>query len=249
MNDESARPVFKQADEEGKKNSRKLNKIQENREMLVTCSPVLANLTDPAWAEALAVGKWAESEPNTTLFSADMPCDSFKLLTKGSVRIFHRSSEGRELTLYRMVPGDPCFLSLNALIDKRNFEVVAVSETRVKAFILPQATFDHLIANSPGFRKYVLQFIAQRVHELLYVIKETSFEKLDTRIALFLLELSKVKRVSDIKITHQKIASEIGTTRVVVSRLLEKFEKRGWVKLSRGHILITSDKLNNLKVG
>ncbi|MBL4693401.1 MAG: winged helix-turn-helix domain-containing protein, partial [Magnetovibrio sp.] len=102
------------------------------------------------------------------------------------------------------------------------------------------ATFHHLVDSSPVFRAFVFSSFGTRLSDLLMLVDEVAFHRIDVRLAKFLID-----RQDDsgaLKITHHNLATELGSAREVISRQLKDFEKRGWVKLSRGHIEVAQDK-------
>lgn len=166
--------------------------------------------------------------------------ENFLLLIEGTVRVQQVSEGGREIVLYRVTAGESCALTTACLMSYEDYPAEAIAETDIKAAAIPRATFDALIARSAEFRRFVFTAFSTRVTNLLRIIDDVAFLRMDIRLAQKLIELS---HGSDIVVaTQQQLASELGSAREVVSRMLSEFHRRGWVSPVRGSITITSRK-------
>lgn len=212
------------------------NRLQE----LSTIYPELANITDPLWLETIEQAKSMNVAADTTLFSSTATCNNFMLILEGTIRIYQTAPDGREITLYRVQAGDLCILSLNSLLKKKSFNAIAVSESPVKALALSSENFKNMMNSSQMFRDYVINILTERLCETIYMVQETAFNHLNMRLACMLGSLFERNKGSALKITHQEIAFELGTTREVISRILKDFERQNCVKLSRGQIELAS---------
>jgi CRP/FNR family transcriptional regulator len=163
--------------------------------------------------------------------------ESFLLLLEGSVRVQQVSESGREIVLYRVSAGESCALTTACLMGYEDYLAEAVAETDIRAVAIPRATFDDLIARSPEFRRFVFTAFSRRVTDLFRVIEEVAFRRMDIRLAQRLLELS--HGGDEITATQQELASELGTAREVVSRILAELQRRGWIIAHRGHVTIS----------
>jgi CRP/FNR family transcriptional regulator len=117
-----------------------------------------------------------------------------------------------------------------------DYPAEAIAETPIRAVAIPRATFDDLIARSPEFRRFVFTAFSTRVTNLFHIIEEVAFSRMDIRLAHKLLELS--HGADHVASTQQQLASELGTAREVISRILAEFQRRGWLSATRGHIAI-----------
>jgi CRP/FNR family transcriptional regulator len=196
--------------------------------------PALASL--PAELRQLLAerGKAVELPAGSRIFGPGHAPESFILLLEGSVRVQQVSESGREIVLYRVAPGESCALTTACLLAHENYLAEAVAETDVSAIALPSQTFDELIARSPAFRRFVFASFSARVTNLLRLIDDVAFSRLDVRLAQKLVELS--GGGDHVTATQQQLASELGTAREVVGRILTEFQRRGWVSPGRGHI-------------
>ena len=163
---------------------------------------------------------------------------SYLLLLEGSLRVQQVSEAGREIVLYRVSAGESCALTTACLMGYEDYPAEAIAETDVRAVAILRATFDDLIAQSPEFRRFVFTAFSTRVTDLFRIIEEVVFSRMDIRLAHKLLELS--HGADHVAATQQQLASELGTAREVVSRILSEFQRRGWVAPARGNIAITN---------
>lgn len=163
---------------------------------------------------------------------------SYLLLLEGSVRVQQVSETGREIVLYRVSAGESCALTTACLMGYEDYPAEAMAETDVRAVAIPRAAFDDLIARSADFRRFVFMAFSKRVTDLFHVIEEVAFSRMDIRVAHKLLELS--HGTDQVAVTQQQLASELGTAREVVSRILSEFHRRGWVASMRGSISIAN---------
>ncbi len=184
------------------------------------------HLTDHASRVALPAG--------TTVFAPGLAAESFLLILGGTVRVQQVSPGGREIVLYRVTGGETCIMTTSCLLADENYAADGVTETDVDAVAIPKAAFEEALATSPGFRRLVFADYSRRISDLMHVVEEVAFERLDKRLAQRLL--SRAGSETSIVVTHQDLATELGSAREVVGRLLKELERRGWVGLSRGRI-------------
>jgi len=213
-----------------------LSRLQE----LNQAYPDLSQITDQAWIDIIDQAKVMNFEADTALFSGTASCNNFMLILGGIIRIYQTAADGREITLYRVEAGDLCILSLNSLLKKKSFNAIAVTESPVKALALSSENFSSMMDHSSTFRDYVISTLTERLCETTYIIQDTVFNHLNMRLACMLGSLFERNAGSILKITHQEIALELGTTREVISRILKDFEKQDCIKLSRGYIELAS---------
>ena len=213
----------------------------EDRFQLINSSyPELADITDQCWIDSIEQAKPMLIKPNTTLFSGSATCNNFMLILEGTIRLYQCAEDGREITLYRVQSGDLCILSLNSLLKKQSFNAIAATESHVQSLVISSDDFKHLMNESQTFRDFVLSTLTERLCEAIYMVQDTAFNHLDMRLACILGSLFERNNGPLLKITHQELAHELGTTREVVSRILKDFEKKDCIKLSRGNIELAS---------
>ena len=172
----------------------------------------------------------------TTLFHQGDQCLNYLLIISGSVKVFTRAENGREIVLYHITSGGSCVLTTSCLISSEDYPAEGITETDIVALAIPKPAFELFMGESKAFRKQVFHSYGDRLIKLITLVEEISFAKLDIRLAKYLLENGSVN--TPIRTTHQALATELGSAREVISRQLKEFEKRGWVQLNRGRIEI-----------
>ena len=168
----------------------------------------------------------------TVLFRETEACQGFPLVLEGEVRVSRTSTQGRELELYRVVPGEMCLVSSACLFVGQAFTARGVTTLPTRLALMPAPVFRQAIG-SELFRDFVLGLFAARMADLTGLIEAVAFQRLDSRLAATLLGHG-----SQVRATHQTLADELGTVREIVTRLLHRFERSGWVELSRECITI-----------
>ena len=172
----------------------------------------------------------------TVIFREGNPCENYLFVIDGSVRVEMISGRGREIMLYRVERGQTCVLTTTSLLAGTEYAAQGVAESDASAVAIPSASFQELMSLSAKFRKFVFSAFSIRISDLLMLIEEVSFGRIDERIAQLLLERCGQDKV--VRATHQQLASELGTAREVVSRQLKEFERLQWVALHRGFIVL-----------
>ncbi len=179
-------------------------------------------------------------ERGTLLFSEASPCRNFMWLIEGTVRVFKNSPEGREMTLYRVEPGDLCLLSLHAMFGQRTIPASAEAVTPIRGLVISAEQFRAFLDRSQTFRDYVIQTLAQRLTDVIALVSDIAFRRLDLRLACFLGSQFERSGGQPLRITHFELAQELGTSREVISRILKEFERQQCISLSRGMIHLVS---------
>ncbi len=178
------------------------------------------------------------------LFREGDPCTHFLMVLSGTVRVQMLSEQGREIVLYRVAAGQTCVLTTACLLGDRAYNAQGVVETAVSALLLPASSFRKLLADSPAFRDFVFAAYGTRLSDLLLVVEEVAFRRIDARLAAFLVEHAGSRELA---VTHRRLAVELGTAREVISRQLKELERRGWIRTSRGRItIVRPDALTDL---
>jgi CRP/FNR family transcriptional regulator len=203
------------------------------REQLLERFPFFAGLA-PARLEALAAqAQLARAPRGTVLFRPGQPCRGFPLLLEGSVRVSQSAANGREIVLYHVGPGQGCLLSGSCLLGHSDYAASGVAETDVTLVAIPPALFQQLLLEHEPFRRFVFGMYGERLAQVMTLVEEVAFRRLDARLAQLLVQRGPV-----VAATQQKLAEELGSVREIVSRLLRQFEERGWVKLGRSRITV-----------
>ena len=180
-----------------------------------------------------------------TIFRQGSSCENFLLVTQGKVKVFTRASNGREIVLYRVEPGQSCTLTTSCLLANNDYPAEGITETAVNALVLSLADFTLGLDQSSSFRQFVFNTYGSRLCEVISLVNEVNFNRIDIRLAKQLI--NQVDHQQQINKTHQEIATELGSAREVISRQLKLFADKNWVTLSRGQITLTAqDKLKIL---
>ena len=197
----------------------------------VALYPALAQVS-PSLA-SLGIATSPISVPaGTVLFDENAPCRGFPLVLTGEIKVSRHSGDGRSLELYRVVPGELCLVSSACLFRSTPLSAQGITTKPTTLLLIPPPTFNQWLT-TPAFRDDVLGLFAERMADLTGLIDAVAFHKLDQRLAAALLG-----RGQDLSLTHQTLADELGTVREMVTRLLRRFEREGWVELAREHITI-----------
>lgn len=168
------------------------------------------------------------------LFREGDVCESFFLVLSGSFKVRKIAPDGHEMVLYRLDKGDECNLTSACLLGGHRYPAEAVAESDSEVLLVSRGDFSRLVEHQPQFRAMVFKDIDKGMNILLELVQEVAFEQMDRRLAATLLKQSQGSQI--IRMTHQELASDLGTAREVVSRLLKEFERHGWVRLRRGLI-------------
>lgn len=170
--------------------------------------------------------------------------ESIALLLSGSVRVYKIGESGREITLYHFGNGESCILTANAILSRRSFPAIATVESEVEAVMIPADIFRDWIKRFDLWRDFIFKLLYDQLSTMMAIIDEVVFQRMDKRVAAYLINRKKTGKA--ITVTHQEIASELGSSREVISRILGDFAERGLVTSGRGTIEIAD--LNALKL-
>jgi CRP/FNR family transcriptional regulator len=195
--------------------------------------PVLAQL-DPAELERVRATelRLVAVPAGTTLFEEGAPCAGFPMVLQGAVRVARGSPGGRQLELYRVTPGELCVVSTSCLFGQVPLQAHGLAVEPTELALLTPAGFGSL-ARHEAFRRFVFGIFADRLADLMALAEAVAFQRLDQRLAQALLGRGAV-----VALTHQALADELGTVREIVTRLLKRFERAGWLRLGRERIEI-----------
>lgn len=162
------------------------------------------------------------------------------IVLKGSVRVYQSDDDYREILLYHLKTGDTCIMSFMSGLYSEVSKLKAVANEESEVLLLPVDKAGILMKNYPEWIEYILRIYHQRFEELLDVVNAVAFKKMDERLLNFLKKESEMSGSKDLKITHEVLANELGTARVVISRLLKQMENEGLVELGRNRITLNS---------
>jgi CRP/FNR family transcriptional regulator len=173
-------------------------------------------------------------------------CHYISFVASGRARVYKLGESGREITLYRLEEGESCILTASCVLSQKAFPAIAEAETDIEAVLIPSEIFRNWIKIYDEIRDYVFNLLSDRLSSVIEVIEEIAFKNMDKRIADFIIKKNSIG--NEIKITHQEIASELGTSREVVSRILKDFEHEQLINVSRGAIFIKNSEILRKKL-
>ncbi len=196
--------------------------------------PALAGLSWQLIEPALRPQALIHLPAGSELFAERQPCRGFPLVLAGSIRVVKSAPSGREMLLYRVEPGESCVITSSCLLGDAAYTARGIAESPVTLAVLPPALFNRLVAEDAGFRNFVFHLFSERIAELMALVEEVAFSRLDQRLAKLLL----AREGEVINATHQQLAEELGSVREIVSRLLKGFAVEGLVELGRERIAV-----------
>lgn len=189
-------------------------------------------VVQPGLAEVSALLPPMTVPADTVLFSENATCQGFPLVIEGEIKVSRNSSDGRSLELYRVVAGELCLVSSASLFRAQPLSACGIT-TKPSTFLLIRPELFKRWIETPAFRNDVLGLFAERMADLTALVDAVAFHRLDRRLAAALLG-----RGQQLSLTHQALADELGTVREMITRLLRRFERDGWVALGREQITI-----------
>jgi CRP/FNR family transcriptional regulator len=211
-----------------------INKAEYER--LVQALPILVQADPVLQREFQETAFFMRIPKGRDVFIEGDHVDAIALLISGVVRVYKISETGREITLYRFGNGESCILTANAILSQKNFPAVATVEKDAEAVMIPAEAFRDWVRRYDLWREFVFELLSQRLSSVMVIVEEVAFRRMDSRLAAFLVERSGLS--GSIPITHQEIAAELGSSREVISRILEDFSAEGLLHVTRGAIEI-----------
>jgi CRP/FNR family transcriptional regulator, anaerobic regulatory protein len=160
------------------------------------------------------------------------------IVLKGSIGVMRTDDDGREILLYYIKAGESCIMSFLGGIHNDTSKIKAIAEEETEILFIPIDKVNLLIKEYPQWLDYIFRLYHKRFEELLEVVNDVAFKKMDERLLNFLKKKSEISNSKTINITHEHIANELGTARVVISRLLKQLEENGVLQLGRNKIIL-----------
>ena len=168
----------------------------------------------------------------TRVFQTGDPCNRFFYLLTGSIRVDLIARNGRTIMLYRFGGGETCVLTTSCLLGGDAYCAEAVAEEDTRACALPADAFEAQLSRSADFRRIVFSSFSARLAAMMEKVEEVAFVPIDRRLADRALQMH--RQSPDIRITHERLAADLGTAREVISRKLAEWEKQGFIERGRG---------------
>lgn len=207
-----------------------------DRQRLLSLYPALAGLASQRLDALLQPQGVMQLAAGTQVFAEHQPCQGFPLLIEGSIKVVKLASSGRELMLYRVVPGGSCIISSSCLLGHTDYNARGIAETPLTLLAMPIPFFSALMIEHAPFRDFVFHLFADRIGELMQLVEEVAFTRLDQRLAKLILARNETR----IHVTHQQLADELGSVREIISRLLKGLAAQDLLTLGREQIVISN---------
>ena len=207
-----------------------------------TYFPIWDKLTPAQQKKIEDATYYREVPKGMILHSGETNCLGIVLVQSGQLRAYTISSEGREVTLYRLFEMDTCIFTASCTMPNIMFDMVIEVEKDADVMIIPPEVYNAVLMESAPLANYHNQVISSRFSDVMWMMEQIMWKSFDKRLAAFLLEESALENTTVLKITHEKIANHMGTAREVVTRMLKHFQNEGMVKLTRGAIELVDEK-------
>jgi CRP/FNR family transcriptional regulator len=184
------------------------------------------------------VGTFKEVSEGSKVMEIGDYVKAMPLLISGAIKILREDNDGDELLLYFLEKGDTCAMTLTCCVSHTKSEIRAIAETDAKLIMIPIQQMEEWSEKYKSWRHFVFESYHNRLNEMLETIDSIAFLKMDERLLKYLVEKVRISKDNTIHSTHQDIAYELHTSRVVISRLLKKLETLGKIELNRSYILM-----------
>ncbi|RUA27370.1 MAG: Crp/Fnr family transcriptional regulator [Bacteroidetes bacterium] len=208
--------------------------MNEKIKEVLTRTPFEAELKE----EILKSGRLKKAKAGQTVITPDDEAQEMPLVMSGLLRVMRNDDNGNEVFLYYLEGGETCAMSITCCLEGKRSSFHVVAEEDSELWMMPVSNLDNWITKYPSFRRFVFNSYQTRFDELLHTIDSMVFMKLDERLYNYLLDKKIASGSFEIKKTHQQIANELNTSRVVISRLLKKLEKEEKIEQRRNYIEI-----------
>lgn len=187
------------------------------------------------FAELCEFGNYVKLPPGQHICMEGKYCSHLALVLRGTARVYKLGESGKEITLYRVETGESCVLTLSCIITGKLFPAFAIGETDMEAIIVPTSQVRSWMEQQPTWRDYAWNLIASRLADVISLVEEITFKRMDERLTRY-LEQQRQQHGTRLTTTHQQIAADLGTSREVISRLLKDLQQQGKLSLGRGLI-------------
>jgi CRP/FNR family transcriptional regulator len=185
-------------------------------------------------------GTYREIKSGEVLIAPGDTVQQMPILLEGSIKIMRVGPDGAEMLLYYIERGDTCAMSMTCCMGNKKSEILAVAEEDTKIIMLPVQFMDRWLTAFPTWKSFVFESYNQRLSELLDTIDNIAFLNLDDRLIKYLHDKVNVTGTTELLLTHQDIANELNTSRVVISRLLKQLEHKGEISLHRNRLTVNN---------
>ena len=216
--------------------------VRSSVEERITAFPFFRDLSADGRRTLLQSIQVMRFERGLELLDEGALCQALLLVERGGIRVFKISPAGREITLYQVEPGESCVLGTSCVVNDLRYPAHAICSRNSDALAVPAAIFRQLYDTEASVRAFVMNLFSRRLSDLMLLVEEVAFRRMDERLAAFLIEQGEVSRdiFKPIEMSHEEIASHLGTAREVISRLLQQFFDEELVKLERKKVVLVN---------
>lgn len=173
-----------------------------------------------------------------TIYNGDHDCLGILIVKKGCIRSYMLSEEGKDITLYRLYPGDICMLSASCILSNITFDIHIDAEAETELLVIKNSVFAKLMENNIYVENFSYKSTVDKFSDVMWAMEQILFMSFDKRLAIFLLDEANRQHTSTINLTHEQIAKYMGSAREVVSRMLKYFVSEGLITSQRGQIVL-----------
>lgn len=188
--------------------------------------------------EILQVGTYKEVPAGFKLMEIGSYVKGMPLLVSGAIKVLREDKNGDELLLYYLEKGETCSMTMTCCMGQTKSEIRAIAETDTKLIMIPIQKMEVWTSKYKSWRNFVFESYHNRLNEMLLTMDSIAFDNMDERLLNYLKEKARINKDNIIHSTHQEIAYELHSSRVVISRLLKKLENLGSIELHRNYIEI-----------
>ena len=206
---------------------------------LASCFPIWDQLTQQQQQTLSHAAVLRTAPRGTLLHGGSGDCLGLLAVREGQLRAFILSDQGREITLYRLLPGELCLFSAACAMASLQLDIALETEKDTSFWLIPPEIYRSVMESSAPLANYTNTRMADRFSQVMWLMEQVMWHSFDRRLASFLLSEQELEGTPRLELTHERIAAHLGTAREVVTRMLRYFQSEGLVHLSRGAVEIT----------
>lgn len=184
------------------------------------------------------LGSLIDFKANDVMIDLNQFIKGMPILLSGAIKIMREDFDEGELLLYFLEKGDTCAMTMACCLGDKQSKIRAVAETDGELVMIPIVKMDEWLVKYPSWRRFIFDSYNNRMEEMLVAIDNLAFNDMNERLKKYLLDVASINKGKVVVKTHQEIAYELNTSRVVISRLLKALEKEGFLQLNRNEITI-----------
>jgi CRP/FNR family transcriptional regulator, anaerobic regulatory protein len=206
---------------------------------LVDEFPILTHLEQELLERLTQTAMWRRYDAHEDVQNHEQTCDGLMKVKQGKLRVYMQDDQGKEITLYRLFPGDSCVMTASCLLHQLNVDFLIEAEVETIVILLPTTYLSYAAQRYPALSEHLNELVRERFGELTWVIRQIVFSSMPARIAELLVNRSVGRTDTTLALSHEEIANDLGSAREVVSRILKYFQEEGLIEQSRKRIRLT----------